>query len=99
MNNETKSLSPEQSELCPFGSPKCRICRMSPDRIKKTHDLRFKQKWSLRKIADFLSEKKWCGKDYKTLSEHFKKHVSLDYRKQINKGVEVAKVLNNNANS
>jgi len=89
-----KPLSEKQLELCTFGDPKCKICRMTPDRIKKTHQLRFEKKWSLKKIAEFLSKNKWCGKDYKTLSAHFKKHVDYKYNEVLSENIEIATIIN-----
>lgn len=72
---EHKPLSEAQLKLCPYGDPKCRLCKLPPKDIEELHRKRFVEKLTYAKLRVYVKERYGIGEDYTRLSNHFNKHV------------------------
>jgi hypothetical protein len=68
-------LTEAQLDLCPNGSPRCRLCQLRPDQIKELHKKRFEEKYTYKKIRKYIKDTFNMGEDYTRISNHFNKHV------------------------
>lgn len=62
--------------IVPYGNPKCRICALPIEDIKKIHVLKFDKKFSYKQIREYLKGAYSIGENYNHLCNHFNKHVN-----------------------
>ena len=68
-------LTAEQLVLCPYGEPKCRLCRLTPDQLKDVHKQKITNGYSYAQIRKYIKEHLKMGVDYSDISHHFNRHV------------------------
>jgi len=77
-NKSVRPLPPENLEIAPYGDPKCRICQLPLEDLKKIHFLKLEDGYSYKKMREYLKEHYKIGNDYTYLTRHFKEHVRSD---------------------
>lgn len=90
------SLTPEQLELCPFGSSKCKICSLPAEDIKSVHDLKLETKWTSARILAHLESLYGIETTVKEIKAHFKLHIKENHEEaliQQAKHPEIVKAL------
>lgn len=74
-------LPEENLEEVPFGTSKCRLCRMPLKDLKEMHFLYFDEKYSYKKLRAWLKEKHGIGNDYGYMAKHLNRHCRAEKRK------------------
>lgn len=75
--NPQKELSKEQKELCPFGTVKCPICRLSPSQLKDIHHKKNDAGFGIQKILEYIRSTCNISPSYTWISDHFSKHLDI----------------------
>lgn len=73
---EFPPLSEEHLMVVPYGDPRCRICRLPVDDLKKVHELRFTKNFTYKQIREYLKATLSLGEDFTRIGAHFTKHLN-----------------------
>jgi len=68
-------LSDQQLELCPYGDKTCSVCQLPPKDIKIIHRLKNDEKYSYRKLREYIVRNYDIHPDFTVLTTHFKNHL------------------------
>lgn len=78
-------LSDQQLELCPYGDRTCSLCQLPPQDIKIIHRLKNDDKYSYRKLREYILGNYNIRPDFTVLTTHFKKHLGEGIDKTLEK--------------
>jgi len=84
-------LSDQQLELCPYGDKTCSVCQLPPQDIKILHRLKNEDKYSYRKLREYIVRNYTIRPDFTVLTKHFKEHLGENIAKTLEKVVKKEK--------